>query len=97
MLKLTSRGEDRIHVMKSDRINMRAGITESGGRSSWRRWAMGGMGLVVLALAAWVAAVGRCRECRNGVESFWLVKFGKRLNVVRICHRSILLLPRKLL
>jgi hypothetical protein len=95
MLKLTSRGEDRIHVIKSDRSNMRAGITESGGGSSWRRGVIGGMGLVALTLTAWVAAVDRCRECRNGVESCWLVTFAKCLNFDRICHRSILLFPRE--
>jgi hypothetical protein len=32
MLKLTSRGEERIHVIIRLRSNMRIGITESGGR-----------------------------------------------------------------
>jgi hypothetical protein len=32
MLKLTSRGEERVHVIIRLRSNMRVGITESGGR-----------------------------------------------------------------
>ena len=69
-LKLTSRGDDKIHVIMRLRSNMRIGITESGGRSSWRRGVMGVVGLVALTVTAWVTAVDRWRQCRRGTKCF---------------------------